>query len=208
VGRTLFGVGTRALAPCVVLGCVAVALLTVGAAPALAHNSLIGSNPADGATVARPPATVRLTFLARLDPATTKISVTGPDGASAAGGAPAYARNRVAVPFRAGAAGRYTIAYEVASDDGHPLRGRVGFTVTSGAAPVAPTAAATPAPSAASPAATVGSPAPDASAAPAALSATAGDEDAGGTLGWMLGGLALVLLLAAGAFLLRRRTRA
>jgi methionine-rich copper-binding protein CopC len=200
VGRRLSRVGARASAATAI----AVALAVTGvASPALAHNSLTGSSPADGATVARPPATVRLTFLAGLDPATTKISVTGPDGSSATGGAPAYARNRVTVPFRPGAAGRYTVAYQVASDDGHPIKGRVRFTLTTGAAPAAPTAAAT---SAAPP--TPPATSPTGAGSPAALDPASDEEDSGGTLGWVLGALVLILLLGVGALLLRRRARA
>jgi methionine-rich copper-binding protein CopC len=179
--------------------------LFVAGAPALAHNSLTGSDPADGARLARPPATVRLTFLARLDPARTKVAVTGPDGAVAAGGRPVIAGRTVTVPFRAGPAGDYEIAYEVPSSDGHPLKGNVRFTLAVGAA-VATTAPPTtdPVPTTAAPATTAATPVervdPDLAA-----------DDAGGGGGggawwpWALAVALVVALLGVGGYLLRRR---
>lgn len=172
-------------------------------APALAHNSLVGSSPKDGATLARPPAAVRLTFLSRVDPATTRIAVTGPDGRSAAASAPAYAGGKVTVPFRVGLAGRYLVAYRVASDDGHPLEGSIRFTVTTGA-----TSAATASPSAASTTAPAGTPAPAVSPGPAVAPASgpAPADDGPGWQPWAIGAAVLVVL-AAGALVARRRLR-
>jgi methionine-rich copper-binding protein CopC len=178
--------------------------LVVTAAPALAHNSLTGSDPADGARLARPPATVRLVFLARLDPARTKVTVTGPDGFAAAG-RPVIAGKTVTVPFRAGPAGDYEIGYEVPSSDGHALKGNVRFTLAVGAA-VATTAPRTtdPVPTTAAPATTAGTPAervdPD-------LAADAAGDDAGGGAWWpwALAVALVVVLLGAGGYLLRRR---
>jgi methionine-rich copper-binding protein CopC len=175
------------------------ALLTATGVPALAHNSLTGSSPTDGARVSRPPASVRLTFLSRLDPVTTKVTVTGPGGASAASGAPAYAGSRVTVPFRAGAAGAYTIAYEVASGDGHPVRGTVRFTLTVGAAP---TAAPEPTPSAVP---TTRPPTPAVASDPP-LDRLADDDDGGGPWWpWVIGTAGIVALTAGGLVVARRR---
>jgi methionine-rich copper-binding protein CopC len=184
-----------------VVAAVLAALVSPGVAAA--HNSLISSNPKNGATVARPPAAVRLTFLARLDPATTKVTVTGPDGATAAAGAPTFTGKTVTVSLRAGAAGRYTVAYQVASSDGHPIKGTVRFTATTGNAPTATATPSTPTPS---PTAPPTSPAPDATAP--SLSPAAGEGTAGGTGWWWLAGLAVVLALLAGALAWRRRSRA
>jgi methionine-rich copper-binding protein CopC len=207
--------GTRWIAGRALAGAVAAVAgvacaLLVGGAPALAHNALTNSSPADGARVARPPAVVRLTFLARLDADRTRVTVTGPDGASAAGGAPRFAHNRVTVPFRAGPAGRYTIAYSLPSADGHPIRGDVTFTLTAGAAPAttapAPTAPATTAPAPTAPATTA-----PATAGPADVDPelAAGDEAAGGVPWWLwvLGAVAAALLAAGGFAAARNRRR-
>ncbi|MEK8109840.1 copper resistance protein CopC [Micromonospora sp. M12] len=70
----------------------------VPATPAAAHNELTGSNPRDGARVATAPARIELRFLAKPAPATTKITITGPDNV-VAGGPPAFDGSRVRVPF-------------------------------------------------------------------------------------------------------------
>jgi copper resistance protein C len=177
----------------------AVFLLLVPAAPALAHNSLTGSSPGDGARLTRPPASVRLTFLARLKPASTKVTITGPDGASAAAGAPTFSGSRVTVPFRAGPAGRYEVAYEVPSDDGHPIKGEVRFTLTVGAGPAT-----------APPTTPAAAPTTSAAATPPAGRVDqnlASDEDAGlPWWPWALATLAAVLLAAGGFALARRRS--
>lgn len=191
----------------------AVSLVQVSVAgPATAHNALAASTPADGARLAHPPASVRLTFLSRLDPATSKILVTGPDGASVAARGPVYAGSKVTVALRPGtAAGRYLIAYRVASDDGHPVEGAVRFTVTGGPAPAASGAGT---PGAGTPAAG-GTAAPD-TAAPSGAGIPPGRPDRdrsaaaqleGDGLPWWPLALGVALLAAGAGLLLARRLR-
>ncbi|WP_282257343.1 copper resistance CopC family protein [Micromonospora sp. WMMD1155] len=101
--------------------------------PAAAHNSLTGSDPRDGAKVATAPARIELRFLAKPAPATTKITITGPDNV-VAGGPPVFDGSRVRVPFKPAAAGLYIVGYQLASSDGHPVKGEVRFTLTTGTA--------------------------------------------------------------------------
>ncbi|MGN9808919.1 copper resistance protein CopC [Micromonospora sp. BQ11] len=209
----------------VVLGVALGVSLLVPASPAAAHNSLTGSDPRDGARLASAPARIELRFLASLDPASTKVTVTGPDNVSAVGGDARFAGSRVTVPFRPGKAGLYIVGYQVASSDGHPVTGEVRFTLTTGtpaesatpggapsptgAAPGVPSSAA-PSPTAPSPAApsptgpspTVSVP-PTASPTAAVPAARESGSDGRGWL-WVLGG-ALVLAALAGALVLRRR---
>jgi methionine-rich copper-binding protein CopC len=186
-----------------VLGLIVTALaLAVADSPALAHNSLTASSPADGARLSRPPAAVRLTFLARLDPTRTKVTVTGPDGAVAAGGRPAIAGKTATVPFRAGPAGQYEVGYEVPSTDGHAIKGEVRFTLTVGAAAATTAAPATgPVATTAAPATTAGTPVdrvdPD---------LTADDADGGGAWWpWALAVVLVVALFGGGGYVLSRR---
>ncbi|MET8199502.1 copper resistance CopC family protein [Micromonospora taraxaci] len=180
--------------------------------PAAAHNSLTGSDPRDGARVATAPARIELRFLAKPAPATTKITITGPDNV-VAGGPPVFDGSKVRVPFKPAAAGLYIVGYQLASSDGHPVKGEVRFTLTTGtaanpsASPSAgapsadPSTVATASASAGPVSATPGS--PTASTVPAASE----KSDSGGRWWlWALGGLVLIGALAAGLVFRRRRS--
>jgi LPXTG-motif cell wall-anchored protein len=200
----------------VVLGVAFGVSLLAPATPAAAHNSLTGSDPRDGARVATAPARIELRFLAKPPPATTKITITGPDNV-VAGGRPTFDGTRVRVPFTPGAAGLYTVGYQLPSNDGHPIKGEVRFTLTTGTA-ADPSAS----PSAADPSASPPAPGSSASAAGSPTASPAGPvSPAAGTVSavpaageqsgsngnwwvWALGALALLVALA-GALLLRRR---
>ncbi|MFC3500659.1 copper resistance protein CopC [Micromonospora krabiensis] len=202
-----------------VLGVALGVSLLLPATPALAHNSLTGSDPRDGARVAAAPERIELRFLSRLDPGTTKITVAGPNNVDAAGGAPTFSGSRVRVPFKPGAAGLYIVGYRVASSDGHPITGEVRFTLTTGtpadpsASPSSPGGA--PATSGGALATPTTSPSPATAAAPGTASPSptaaivpASDEQ-GGPSGWLwaLGGLVVLAALAAGLLLRRRAAR-
>jgi methionine-rich copper-binding protein CopC len=100
------------------------------ATPAQAHDELLFATPAQGATVTQVPSKVVLHFEEPPAPGFTQITVTGPDGT-----------NLDAGPLRAVGAvltqalkpsdeiGGYTLTYRVVSDDGHPVSGRITFTV-------------------------------------------------------------------------------
>ncbi|MEU3116470.1 MULTISPECIES: copper resistance CopC family protein [Micromonospora] len=181
----------------VVLGVVA-AFALLPAAPAAAHNSLTGSDPRDGARLAAAPERIELRFLATPKEATTEVTVTGPDNVAAAGGAPTFSGKRVTVPFRPGAAGLYIVTYRLASDDGHPIKGEIRFTLTTGTPAEAPSASAPP---------TSAAPAAPTSAAPSPTPAAAEADDDGGT-GWLWAAGAVVVLAALGGGLLLRRRAA
>ncbi|MCZ7476841.1 MULTISPECIES: copper resistance CopC family protein [unclassified Micromonospora] len=182
----------------VVLGVVA-AFALLPAAPAAAHNSLTGSDPRDGARLAAAPERIELRFLATPKEATTEVTVTGPDNVAATGGAPTFSGKRVIVPFRPGAAGLYIVTYRLASDDGHPIKGEVRFTLTTGTPAESPSATVPPTSAAPTAAPTSAAPSP-ASPTPAA----AGADDDWGT-GWLWAAGAVVVLAALGGGLLWRR---
>lgn len=186
------------------------------AAPAAAHNSLTGSDPADGARLAQAPTRVELRFLARLDPNTTKITVTGPENVTASRGAPTIDGSRVRVAFVPGRAGLYVVGYQVGSSDGHPIKGEIRFTLTTGT-PADPSLPPSPSPgvTGASPTSPAGSPAPADPSPPAAGGAAssvgpaAGSTDDAGAPAWLwaLGAVALLAALVAGLLLRRRPGR-
>jgi methionine-rich copper-binding protein CopC len=138
--------------------------IVLGGAPAAAHTDLQSSAPADGEALTTAPDTVTLTFATAVASQFAQVTVTGPDGRSVTTGETTVEGAVVRQPVSPNGDGAYVVAYRVVSDDGHPVSGELGFTLTgSGAAP-APTQAegpteasapvpSTPAPATASPAA-------------------------------------------------------
>ncbi|WP_020521433.1 copper resistance CopC family protein [Catelliglobosispora koreensis] len=113
----------------IALGIAALAVAVFGVqAPAFAHNSLVERLPEKDAALTQAPAEVKQRWLASLKP-TAKMTVTGPDGASAIGELKIDGKF-MSAPFTGKTSGKYTVAYEVPSDDGHPITGSYGFTLT------------------------------------------------------------------------------
>lgn len=114
------------------LGALLTAVGVMGASPAHAHTSLVGSFPADQATLDREPSQVSLTFDEPIgQPAF--VVVTAPDGSSVNRGEVVVADNRVSAVIEAtGMAGRYTVAFRVTSSDGHTLSDELSYTVSTG----------------------------------------------------------------------------
>jgi hypothetical protein len=168
----------------------------MSAAPAHAHNSLVGSTPEKGARIARAPESITLRFLARVDPGALTVGVTGPGGIDAGAGRPDVEGTRVTVPWTPGPAGEYTVAYQVGSSDGHPVKGTVRFTLTG---PVAG--------SSAGPSAGASVP-PSAGPVTGALQPTAAADDGPGAWPWIAGAGVLVVAGLTGAAVVRRRRRA
>ena len=122
----MVAVATRMLSLATLL--VSLATLTAVAPPASAHASLVRSSPADRSSVATPPTTLTLTFDENMgSPAV--ILVTDADGASVVRGKALVAVNVVRTGVRLAASGDYTVVYRVVSADGHPVSGRLSFSV-------------------------------------------------------------------------------
>ena len=104
---------------------------------ALAHGALKSSVPRAGAHLGEVPHAVRLDFNEAPELAFTSIRLLSADGREIALGALAYApdshRAVVAPIASAMIAGTYTVAWQMAGDDGHPVRGRFVFVVAPGA---------------------------------------------------------------------------
>ncbi|MGH3756589.1 copper resistance CopC family protein [Actinophytocola sp.] len=102
------------------------------ATPAVAHNSLVGSNPADKATVRSSPSNIELTFdqpVQKGDGLNT-ISVAGPSNTGWKTGPVNVASNVVSASLdELGPAGAYRISYRIVSADGHPVSGELEFTL-------------------------------------------------------------------------------
>lgn len=162
---------------------------TVAAAPAaFAHDELVRTDPANGATLERLPPVVTLTFAEAPDgaPGATLVEVLGPAGAAVQQGAPAVEGDVVAQRLKAGiaAAGTYSVRFKVVSADGHPVSGEFSFTVAGASAAIAPS--------------------PTSSAVTSAPT-----SNAGGVPGWLVAAIGVVAVGAFGAvvYLLVARAR-
>lgn len=169
----------------------AVVLSVVGAAPALAHNVLVSSDPTNGAVLDTAPQQVSFTFdqpIQNFDPA---LKVFGPNGNDFTTAAPTVQGNTISAPIAAGPAGDYRVAFRIVSSDGHPVTGEITFTLTEAAAG---TASGTPT-SAAGDAGDAGE-----------NGQGAADASQGGLGGWLwaIVGVAAVLVVAAIAIAMRK----
>ena len=108
-------------------------LLVLGAAPASAHASLLRSSPVDRSSMATAPKTVSLTFDEKMRMPSV-IAVKDAAGASVVQGTTSVVDNIVSTRVRIAASGNYAAVYRVVSADGHPVSGRLSFTVGTGGA--------------------------------------------------------------------------
>lgn len=107
--------------------CLLTILATV--APAAAHTSLVGSDPADGSVLARSPGQVTLTFDEPVSLPARSVRVFDADGTPVV--APPSARDAVItvdLPDQL-EDGTYAVAWKVISADGHPVAGSLTFSV-------------------------------------------------------------------------------
>lgn len=104
----------------------------VAAGPALAHTELVSSSPSAQQVLTDPPAQVLLVFNEPVQPALSRLTVTGPRGVQATVGAISHGRHgkaslrgTLSAPLPAGS---YRVDWRtVSSDDGHPSSGSYSF---------------------------------------------------------------------------------
>ena len=135
----LVHVGSRArdLQRALVVGLVVALVLAGAPESALAHGRLKASSPGAGAHLGMVPRQLRLDFSEVPDLTFSRVSLVGPGGTPVALGPLAYAQDshRAVVNAISGALppGTYTVRWQLAGDDGHPVRGDFQFTVAPGA---------------------------------------------------------------------------
>ena len=123
---------------CRSLRCVYAALgLLLAPMTAQAHGRLKSSAPAAGAHLSQVPRELRLDFTEGPELTFSSIRLLRADGREVPLGALAFAadsRRSLVVPI-AGAleAGTYSVSWQMAGDDGHPVRGRIEFVIAPGA---------------------------------------------------------------------------
>ena len=98
-------------------------------APAYAHASLIGSDPADGRTLAAAPPEVLLRFDEPVLPISLRLIGPGGTEYSPTSGPTAHDRTLRAVFPADLPAGLYLLSYRVASADSHPVSGTIAFAI-------------------------------------------------------------------------------
>ncbi|GII62729.1 copper resistance protein C [Sphaerisporangium krabiense] len=168
------------------------AALALGVAPASAHNALTGSDPKDGARFSAMPGYATLTFDQSVRADFAQMALTGPGGAVAKLTVRVADNDVIAALPASAAPGDYVIGYQILSNDGHPVTGKIGFTVT-GAASAAPAAPQSPAAPETPPAGTV----------------AAGSVPPPSNGGWVWGLLAAALLVSGlGIRVVARQSRA
>lgn len=100
---------------------------------ALAHTKLVRSTPSAGSSVAKAPTELRLTFSEKPELAMARVKLLGPNGREVAlarlvdGGD--AGKTVVAAVRSTLAPGTYTVTWQVAGRDGHPVRGQFNFVV-------------------------------------------------------------------------------
>lgn len=101
---------------------------------ALAHGKLVRSTPSAGSRVGNAPTELRLTFSEKAELAMTRVRLLDAKGKAltlaplAAGG---DAGKTVVAAVRGPLApGAYTVSWQMAGRDGHPVRGRFNFVVS------------------------------------------------------------------------------
>lgn len=140
--------------------------LAISPEVAAAHDGLQRSSPAKDAVLAVAPGSLRLTFTNAPNLRFSRVQLLDPANASVALGELRLDSIRTVVADIRGPlkAGRYTVVWQIAGADGHPVRGRFSFSIADGASGIADTA--TPAHRGGEPGANV--PAPGADSVPAA----------------------------------------
>ena len=108
------------------------------ASPAMAHDSIVGTSPSDGDTVAAGAFDVSVTssedIMNMPDMAGNEIIVTGPadsaDSQTVSLGCIKIDGAKASVPVDIDQPGTYTATWRLVSSDGHPIDGTFSFTVT------------------------------------------------------------------------------
>lgn len=112
-------------------------LLVLGAMlapPALAHDTLISTDPEDGATLDAAPETITLTYSANVLEVSPVVRIADEGGSAAVDLKPTVEGPHVTAPVPGDlSAGKHTVQWRVVSSDGHPIEGSFTFTTKQGA---------------------------------------------------------------------------
>ncbi len=176
----------------------------VGAAvPASAHADLVSTDPVDGAVLQSAPESITLSFNSKILEGMAELAVTNSIGELVTGIIAESAQTTTTALWPVDLPGdTYKVAYRIVSEDGHPITGAFSFSypvsqtsTPSESASVEPEVSATQTPSEES-----------APAVPVSTeSSNESPSESGSMLVWVLGFLALALVVA-GYFIWRKRS--
>ncbi len=111
------------------LSILAFSLLTPAEA-ALAHALVLRSSPSEGTTVSGPDLMIEIRFNSRIDGKRSRLTITGPDGASVTLPLrPAASPETLSGEATGLAPGAYRLHWQTLSVDGHLTQGDVSFQV-------------------------------------------------------------------------------
>ncbi|WP_298749124.1 copper resistance CopC family protein [uncultured Serinicoccus sp.] len=120
---------TRTQAPLVAL-VVAIVLAALGAAPASAHDALVSSTPGDGDALPSAPDEIELTFTGEIQDISPQLIISDAEGVQVASIEPVVDGTVVTAPVEADLTeGAYDVTWRVVSSDGHPIAGRLSFSI-------------------------------------------------------------------------------
>ncbi|MCU1431224.1 MAG: copper resistance protein CopC [Actinotalea sp.] len=104
-------------------------LAVLSGGPASAHDALVSSDPADGATVATAPPTIDLVYTQPLLGIGTQVLVRDPAGNAVSAGPARLVDSTVSQDLGGDLPpGTYSVQWRVTSGDGHPISGELTFT--------------------------------------------------------------------------------
>jgi methionine-rich copper-binding protein CopC len=193
---------SRSLARLVAVLALALSALVGMASGAAAHDELVSTSPAGGASGGAPSQVV-LRFVDTVLPIGSRVRVVGPDG-DATDAAPGVAQSTVTQRLRPGLPpGPYQVDWRAVARDGHPVTGSFTFTVTPATAST-PKATTTTAPPIIGQAEATATASPSPSAPPSAPDSPLGELGTGGQAAL---GIGAVVALAAAAAIAYRRMR-
>jgi methionine-rich copper-binding protein CopC len=115
-----------------VLAVAAFGLASAVTSSASAHATLQSSDPRSGSTLAKSPSQVRLKFNEALEPAFSKIKLTGPRNSAIPLAAAAVDKadpSLLTAPLPALPAGEYRVAWTAMARDGHKVKGEITLKV-------------------------------------------------------------------------------
>lgn len=185
----------------------------VPVAPAQAHDRLVSSDPESGATLDSAPEEIGLTFSANVQDIGGSVDLTDADGEKVSVGSPEVDGTTVTTAVEDDlSAGDYEVRWRVVSSDGHAISGVVDFTVEGdeGSSDEASESASSSSEFSQAPTSSdAETSSPESSGTSDEASESAGSEEESGTSPAMLllAAGVVVVVLGAGAVLLRSRRR-